>query len=70
MKLRLFILFLIALIAEVGASLWLWLSSPTDTVRVWYEGNFWAYEAVRIIPWFILFAILAAAYSLWIRKAK
>jgi hypothetical protein len=52
----------IALIAEVGTSWWRWVRAPTDSLRVWYEGSFWAYQMGRLIPWAI---ILAMSMIVW-----
>jgi len=54
----------LALCSEVCTSLWIWLRSPTDSLRVWYQGSFVAYESERLLPWFIVFAILWGALSL------
>jgi len=52
----------IALIADIGTSWWRWVRAPTDSLRVWYEGSFWAYQSERLIPWAI---ILAMSMIVW-----
>jgi len=60
--------FLIALVAEVISFRWTWESAPTDSLRVIYEGSFWAYEAEGIIPWLICFTLLGLLRIIRVRK--
>lgn len=54
---------LIALLAELATSWWKWVRAPTDGLRVYYRGNFWAYAAERLMPWLLVFVVL---YAIWI----
>ena len=58
---------LIALLAELATSWWNWVRAPTDGLRVYYRGNFWAYAAVRLLPWLLVFLVL---YGTWILVEK
>ena len=60
---------LVAFVAEVGASWWTWSSAPTDSLRVWYAGNFRAYEIERVIPWLIGFMLLGILRLLIVKPA-
>ena len=61
--------FLIALVAELGASFWIWGHSPTHSIRDSYEGVFWAYEIDRLIAWLICFALLAFVRLIRVKPA-
>ena len=56
--------FIIAFTAEVATSWWKWVRAPTDGLRVFYRGNFFAYAAERLVPWLIIFVVLWAAFLL------
>ena len=55
---------IISFVAEIFASSWTWASAPTDSLRVYYEGNFWAYAGERLIPWLVMSAVLWLAFLL------
>jgi hypothetical protein len=63
-KLNLLSAFVIALVAEIGASWWLWISAPTDGLRVYWNGNFGAYAAERLVPWLIILILAWGVYFL------
>ena len=65
---RLLAILVIALVAEVGTSWWRWVRAPTDSLRVWYQGSFLAYEGERLVPWIIILAVASAAYFLLKRR--
>lgn len=58
---------LLALLAELAASWWLWSRSPTDALRVVYSG-FWSYEVGRLFCWIVLLPLCLAAW-LAVRRA-
>jgi hypothetical protein len=62
-------MFIVALLTELGTSFWQWGRYPTDSVRSWYEGSFWLYEAERLIPWAIIFVILWGGGILFSKRA-
>ena len=64
MRRNLWAMFLVALLAELGALCWWWGSYPTDSVRALYEGSFWRFAAEHIIPWAIIFFILWGAWAI------
>jgi len=51
----------IALLAELATSWWKWVRAPTDTLRTYYKGNFWAYAAERLPAWIVIFVLLYGA---------
>jgi hypothetical protein len=63
-KLNLTTAFLLALVAEIGTSWWRWARAPTDGLRVYWEGNFWAYAAERLVPWLIILIVAWMLYLL------
>lgn len=69
MKQNQWAMFIVALLAELGALFWWWGQYPTDTVRVVYEGSFWMYVMEHIIPWAIIFFILWGAWLLISKRA-
>lgn len=48
----------IALLTELATSWWKWIRAPTDTLRTYYRGNFWAYAVERLPAWIIIFVLL------------
>jgi len=62
-----FILLILALLAELGASCWTWVRSPTDSLRALYLGSFWDYELERLIPWSV---IMASGILAWLLVQK
>jgi hypothetical protein len=64
MKRKVIAAFLIALVAEVAASWWMWLGAPTDGLRPLYEMSFLKFEAERIFTWSIVFGVLGLAWLL------
>ncbi|HEV7747806.1 MAG TPA: hypothetical protein VGO56_22590 [Pyrinomonadaceae bacterium] len=55
---------LIALLAELTTSWWRWVRAPTDGLRVYYRGNFWAYAAEQLAAWIVIFVILYGIFIL------
>lgn len=66
--------YLIALLAEVGTSWWLWRRAHnTDALRPLYGQSFINYELERLIPWLgliVIFSIVRAAIYLIIGFTK
>jgi|GEM_PF-2288683 hypothetical protein len=54
----------ISLTAEMFASRWAWESAPTDSLRVYYQGNFWSYVGERLVPWLVITVVLWLAFLL------
>ena len=69
MKRGLAALFVVALIAEISTSWWIWVRAPTDTLRAWYEGSFISYELERLVPWLIIFIVVNGARFFIERRA-
>ena len=51
--------YLIALLAEIGASWWHWQRASADGLRLLYGESFSNYELQRLIPWLCLIVILS-----------
>ncbi len=65
MAIRSLLFVLLALVAELASSWWLWARAPTDTLRVLYSG-FWNYEGGRLLCWGILSSIcVVIGFILW-----
>ena len=60
---------LAALAAEALAVTWRWGASPTDGLRVGYEGEFLTYFVDSLAPWLVIFTVLMLAWLL-ISKAR
>jgi hypothetical protein len=70
MKRRLAVMFVVALVAEVGTSFWVWGRYPTDSVRTWYGESFRLYEAERLTPWAIIFAATCGVWVLFSKRTR
>ena len=53
--------YLIALLAELGASWWHWRRASSDGLQLLYHHSFVNYELERLIPWLCLIVIFSMA---------
>jgi hypothetical protein len=49
---------IISFLAELLAARWTWVRAPTDSLRAYWEGNFSAYLADRLLPWLVFSVLL------------
>lgn len=58
------------LLAELVASWWTWVRSPTDSLRALYLGSFWDYELERLVPWSVIMIAGTVTWFVWLRRKK
>lgn len=64
------VLLALALLAELGASWWTWVRSPTDSLRALYLGSFLDYELERLVPWSVVMMAGMLAWFVWLRRKR
>ena len=70
MKWRLLALAITAFLAEIITSWWVWTSQAMDGAVERHYGSFSTYEAERVVPWLVIFAILFGLMFLVNKLAK